>query len=154
EARTVEAFCGHIAGELPANFPMDPATAARGVFEVVFRELDPGEAAKVIDQLPLPLRSLWPALARRGEPQGSRTETSCLNRVVGGGLCLMQRIQSCRRQALSCQGRRHLGGALIMVNRYPASSRKTPFPLSQSVLAQRFHGTRLVALDTLFLNKA
>lgn len=66
EEHTVEAFCGRIAGELPANFPMDPATAARGVFEVVFKELDPGETAKVIDQLPLPLRNLWPALARRG----------------------------------------------------------------------------------------
>ncbi|CCF20807.1 conserved protein of unknown function [Pseudorhizobium banfieldiae] len=62
---TIDAFCGHIAKELPASFPMDAATAARGVFKVIFNEIDPGEVAKVIDQVPVSLRSLWPAMARR-----------------------------------------------------------------------------------------
>lgn len=66
DEHTLDAFCEHVAREFPAGFPMDAATAARGVFEIVFQELDPGEVAKVIEQLPVPLRSLWPALARRG----------------------------------------------------------------------------------------
>lgn len=65
DEHTIDTFCSRIAAELPTNFPMDPATAARGVLEVVFKELGPGEVAKVIDQLPVPLRSLWPAQARR-----------------------------------------------------------------------------------------
>lgn len=35
-----------------------PAAASRGMFQVVFDQLDPGETAKVIDQLPIPLRVL------------------------------------------------------------------------------------------------
>lgn len=66
EEHSVDAFCGRVARELPASFPMDAAMAVRAVFEVIFKELDPGEVAKVIDQLPVPLRSLWPSLARRG----------------------------------------------------------------------------------------
>lgn len=34
-------------------------TVARGVFEVIFKELDPGEVVKIIEQLPVPLRGLW-----------------------------------------------------------------------------------------------
>lgn len=65
DEHTIDTFCSRIATELPASFPMDPATAARGVLEVVFKELGSGEVAKVIDQLPVPLHSLWPAQARR-----------------------------------------------------------------------------------------
>ena len=63
---TVDEFCERIGRELPPMFPMDPVMVSRTVFEVVFEEIDPGESAKVIDQLPLPLRSLWPEVARRG----------------------------------------------------------------------------------------
>ena len=47
-------------------FPMDAVTVTRGVFEVMFEQLDPGEVAKVIDQMPVALRKLWPPVARRG----------------------------------------------------------------------------------------
>lgn len=62
---TVDEFCARVAKELPPNFPMDARTLSNGVFQVVFEQLDPGESAKVIDQLPVPLRSLWPEIARR-----------------------------------------------------------------------------------------
>jgi uncharacterized protein (DUF2267 family) len=45
---------------------MDPLTATRGVLDMLWQKLDPGETAKVIDQLPAALRSLWPQAAQRG----------------------------------------------------------------------------------------
>ena len=62
---TIDAFCDHVAKELPPKFPMDGKTVATGVFEVIWTELDVGETAKVIDRLPLPLKTLWPRIARR-----------------------------------------------------------------------------------------
>jgi uncharacterized protein (DUF2267 family) len=62
---TIDAFCAHIARELPPMFPMDPKTVAIGVFDVLWTELDVGETAKVIDRLPVPLKTLWPQIARR-----------------------------------------------------------------------------------------
>jgi uncharacterized protein (DUF2267 family) len=59
-------FADHVQKELPPKFPMDPLTVAHGVFEVLWERLDPGETAKVIDRLPVALRQLWPAIARRG----------------------------------------------------------------------------------------
>lgn len=64
--QTIDEFCASIATELPPKFPMDARTLSRGVFRVVFDQIDPGESAKVIDQLPIALRSLWPEEARRG----------------------------------------------------------------------------------------
>lgn len=61
---TVDEFCVTVANELPPNFPMDARTLSRGVFQIVFDQLDPGETAKIVDQLPVPLRSLWPEAAR------------------------------------------------------------------------------------------
>lgn len=63
---TVNEFSDHVASELPPGFEMDAVTVARGVFEVIFKELDPGEVAKIIEQLPVPLRGLLPQIARRG----------------------------------------------------------------------------------------
>lgn len=62
---TVDAFCAHIARELPPQFPMDPRTVAIGVFDVLWTELDVGETAKIIDRMPPALKALWPAIARR-----------------------------------------------------------------------------------------
>jgi len=59
-----QAFADHVLQQLPPKFPMDPLTVSHGVFEVLWQRLDAGETAKVIDQLPLPLRSLWPPIAR------------------------------------------------------------------------------------------
>jgi uncharacterized protein (DUF2267 family) len=44
---------------------MDPLTVSKAVFKLLWEKLDPGETAKVIDHLPLPLRALWPQIARR-----------------------------------------------------------------------------------------
>lgn len=62
---TVEEFCEHVAGDLPPKFPMDARTVSRGIFEVIFEEVDPGEVAKIIDQMPIPIKGLWPQIARR-----------------------------------------------------------------------------------------
>ena len=66
DEQTVDDFCGHIERELPPKFPMDGKTVAMGVFEVLWTQLDVGEIAKVIDQMPPALKTLWPQIARRG----------------------------------------------------------------------------------------
>jgi uncharacterized protein (DUF2267 family) len=58
-------FAALVAAELPPQFPRDGLSVAKAVFDVLRKELDPGETEKVIDALPLPLRGLWPALASR-----------------------------------------------------------------------------------------
>lgn len=65
DEHSINESCDNIARELPPQFGMDAKTVARGVFDVIFKELDRGAVAKVIDQLPVPLRSLWPQGARR-----------------------------------------------------------------------------------------
>ncbi len=62
---TIDSFCAHVARELPPMFPMDAKTVATAVFAVMWDELDAGETAKVIDRVPLALKTLWPAIARR-----------------------------------------------------------------------------------------
>lgn len=61
---TVDEFCAHFERELPPKFPMDARTISRGVLQVVFDRVDPGESAKLVDQLPVPLRILWPHAAQ------------------------------------------------------------------------------------------
>lgn len=63
--RRVEQFEERIARELPPGFPADAATAARAVFAVMWRELDFNETAKVVSDLPMPLRELWPEEAQK-----------------------------------------------------------------------------------------
>jgi uncharacterized protein (DUF2267 family) len=63
--RSVQDFADHVLREFPPLFPMDPLTVTKGVLEVLWERLDPGESAKVIDRLPVALRGLWPAVARR-----------------------------------------------------------------------------------------
>lgn len=62
--RTVDEFAARIQEELPPLFPRDPVTTAKAVFVVLFDKLDPGATAKVVQQLPVPLRSLWPEQVR------------------------------------------------------------------------------------------
>jgi uncharacterized protein (DUF2267 family) len=56
--RTAQEFAAHVREELPPQFPMDPLTVARGVFEILWEKLDPGEFAKLTEHLPAPLRTL------------------------------------------------------------------------------------------------
>jgi uncharacterized protein (DUF2267 family) len=63
--RSTEDFAEHVGRELPPQFPLDPLAVARGVFEILWARLDPGETAKLIDHLPVPLRTLWPQTAQR-----------------------------------------------------------------------------------------
>lgn len=63
--RQVDEFLTRVAAELPPMFPRDALGVTKAVFDLLWKELDPGEIAKVIDTLPIPLRSLWPQAARR-----------------------------------------------------------------------------------------
>jgi uncharacterized protein (DUF2267 family) len=56
--RHVEEFCRHVATELPPQFPLDPLIVARGVFETLWERLDPDEFAKLMEHLPVSLRTL------------------------------------------------------------------------------------------------
>lgn len=56
--RHLEDFADHIASELPDNFPVDALAAARGVFEILWEKLDPGEFEKMLHHLPASFRSL------------------------------------------------------------------------------------------------
>jgi uncharacterized protein (DUF2267 family) len=64
--RSAQDFADHVGSALPPQFPIDPLTVTRGVFEVLWERIDPGESTKVVNQLPLPLRSLWPQAAQPG----------------------------------------------------------------------------------------
>jgi uncharacterized protein (DUF2267 family) len=56
--RHLEEFAAHILKELPPQFPIDPLTAARGVYEILWEKLDPGEFEKLMTHLPASLRNL------------------------------------------------------------------------------------------------
>ncbi len=56
--RSAQDFADHVLQELPPQFPVDSLTVARGVFEILWEHLDPGELAKVRAHLPPQLRAL------------------------------------------------------------------------------------------------
>lgn len=56
--RHAQEFAHHVASELSPQFPADPLTVIRGVFEVLWEKLDSGEFEKVMQHLPAPLREL------------------------------------------------------------------------------------------------
>ncbi len=58
--RSVQEFASHVQAGLPPQFSVDPLTVARGVVEILWEKLDPGEFTKVMKHLPEPLRSLGP----------------------------------------------------------------------------------------------
>jgi uncharacterized protein (DUF2267 family) len=58
--RHLEDFATAVRAQLPARFPLDPLTAAKAVFELLWTELDRGEINKVVNALPASLRELWP----------------------------------------------------------------------------------------------
>ena len=51
-------FADHVATELPQQFPIEPLTVIRGVFEIVWEKLDPGEFEKLMHHLPVQIREL------------------------------------------------------------------------------------------------
>jgi uncharacterized protein (DUF2267 family) len=63
--RNVQEFASHVQAGLPTQFPMDPLTVTRGVLEILWEKLDPGEFAKVQNHLPEQLRSMRPQMARQ-----------------------------------------------------------------------------------------
>jgi len=58
--RDVDAFLARIEGALPPDFPMETESLARGVLRGLADLMDHDLLAKVLRQLPLPLRALWP----------------------------------------------------------------------------------------------
>jgi len=54
----VEDFAEHVLSELPREFPVDAMIVARGVFEILWEKLDPGEFEKVLNHLPASLRAM------------------------------------------------------------------------------------------------
>ena len=67
--RQTNEFAKRVAAQLPAQFPRDALRVMKGVFDLLGKELDPGETMKVIRELPAPLRALWPDLTRPSTPQ-------------------------------------------------------------------------------------
>jgi uncharacterized protein (DUF2267 family) len=56
--RSAQDFSEHVLKELPPQFPLDALTVSRGVFEVLWEKLDPGEFAKLMDHLPASVSTL------------------------------------------------------------------------------------------------
>lgn len=56
--RHVSDFAQHVSSELPQLFPADALAVTRGVFEILWEKLDPGEFEKLMNHLPAPLRDL------------------------------------------------------------------------------------------------
>lgn len=56
--RHVEDFAEQILSELPREFSVDGLSVARGVFEILWEKLDPGEFEKVLNHLPVELRAM------------------------------------------------------------------------------------------------
>jgi uncharacterized protein (DUF2267 family) len=62
--RDRDEFLARIAGQFRNIRPLGPDDAARAVFGVLGRHVDPGEVRQVIQSLPAELRTLWPGHER------------------------------------------------------------------------------------------
>jgi len=58
--RDLDAFLARIEDALPPDFPIETESLARGVFRGLEAQMDHDLLTKVLRQLPLPLRALWP----------------------------------------------------------------------------------------------
>jgi uncharacterized protein (DUF2267 family) len=58
--RSNEEFFAMISGALSDTRPVDPAAAARAVFQVIDHFIDPAQVANVRQALPEDVRRLWP----------------------------------------------------------------------------------------------
>jgi uncharacterized protein (DUF2267 family) len=63
--RGAQEFANRVGAGLPPQFPMDALTVTRGVLEILWEKLDPGEFAKLQTHLPEQLRALKPQTARQ-----------------------------------------------------------------------------------------
>jgi uncharacterized protein (DUF2267 family) len=63
--RHLDQFLARVAKELPPQFPWDPLSVSKAVFDLLWKELDFGVTAKIVDTLPYDLKGLWPAAALR-----------------------------------------------------------------------------------------
>jgi uncharacterized protein (DUF2267 family) len=59
--RHKQAFLEHANTEFRGGIGIDPEKAVRAVLDVMWKRLDPGETAKLVELLPRELRELWPA---------------------------------------------------------------------------------------------
>jgi uncharacterized protein (DUF2267 family) len=58
--RSVQDFSASVDRRLPRGFPRAPNEVASAVFGVIAGHVDAGEARKIAQQLPEPVRALWP----------------------------------------------------------------------------------------------
>jgi uncharacterized protein (DUF2267 family) len=58
--RDLDEFLARVAEKIHGIRPVDVRDATRAVFRVLSRHLDRGEAAKILNALPRPVRELWP----------------------------------------------------------------------------------------------
>jgi uncharacterized protein (DUF2267 family) len=58
--RSLAEFLTDIGLRLPQAAPIDPADAARAVFQTLQAHITPGEIPHVVESLPLEIRQLWP----------------------------------------------------------------------------------------------
>jgi len=72
--RQPDEFAKRVAAQLPPQYPRDSLSITKAVFELRGRELDRGETEKVIRELPVPLRALWPDHTRPSAKQLSRMQ--------------------------------------------------------------------------------
>jgi uncharacterized protein (DUF2267 family) len=66
--RQPDEFARRVAAQLRPQFPRDALSVTKAVLDLLGKELDPGETMKVIRELPVPLRALWPDLIRPSTP--------------------------------------------------------------------------------------
>lgn len=64
DLRDPAALAKAVAERLPPHFPREAPGVAEAVFRVMANRLDPGEIAKIVHQLPMPLRAMWPEPSR------------------------------------------------------------------------------------------
>lgn len=58
-SRNLAEFAEQVRESLPAGFRFDPVTSSRAGFAAISKFISAGEAAKVMSQLPEPVRVLW-----------------------------------------------------------------------------------------------
>jgi uncharacterized protein (DUF2267 family) len=61
--RSAEEFLQRVAEKLPPSYPMAVEEVTRGVFAALWTQMDHGAIHKVMEQLPIPIRRLWPSEA-------------------------------------------------------------------------------------------